>query len=199
MGSLAPFSIFQIYHGVFLHYQTDYDYQKYMGKTNYTEEAFNRRMDKYAWHKIAREFADQDADFLECYFSWLFYTKDKWVTTKSIVEDQARFQLEWLNYTKKHLDNFAMDMVKLRTIEPKIVFQKLQYGDIHYQTLLTLNKFTNIIDFMNSDLQGQPLWDQKYKKLKKFQPFYEVHQPMNETMYRTYITERQCPTQVAAT
>lgn len=192
MSQLAPFQIFKIYHGCFLHYTTNYDYQKYNGNTSYTEETFNRRRDKYSYHKLAREFADQNADFVEYYFSWLFYNRAKWVTTKNIVEDQARFQLEWLNYSKKHLDNFAMDMMKVRTIDSKDLFKKLQYGDIHYQTLLILNKFTNIIDLMNADLQGQPLWDLKYKKLKKFQSFYEVHQPMNETMYRIFITEKQC-------
>jgi hypothetical protein len=191
--NLSPFAIFKIYHSVFLHFSTEYDYQKYMGKTAYTEEAFNSRQDKYSWVKLSREFATKDADFFEYYFSWLFYTKDKWVTTKSIFEDQARFQLEWLNYSKKHLDNFGMDMIKITGYDAKVIFQKLQYGDIHYQTILILNKFTNIIDHMNKELAGMPVWDLKYKKLKKFQPFYEAQQPMNEMMYRKLITEKQCP------
>lgn len=187
MSQLAPFQIFQIYHGVFLHYTTTYDYQKYQGKTSYTEETFNRRPDKYAYHNLSREFKDQNADFVEYYFSWEFYQREKWVSVKNIIEDQARFQLEWLNYGKRHLDNFAKDMSKLENDTAASLFEKLQYGDVHYHTLLILNKYTNIIDIMNESLVGQPLWDFKYKKLKKFRPFYEEHQPMNEPMYKAYI------------
>jgi hypothetical protein len=185
--ALAPFDIFQIYHGIFLHYTTSYDYQKYQGKTGYSEATFNSRRDKYSFHNLSREFKDKDAAFIEYYFSWEFYQREKWVTIKYIIEDQARFQLEWLNYSHKHLDHFAADMKKIGFIDPKAFFEKLQYGDIHYQTILTLNKYTNIIDIINEELQGMPLWDFKYKKLKKFEPFYEVHQPTNGPMYRAYI------------
>jgi len=188
--SLAPFKIFQIYHGVFLHYSTNYNYQKYLGKTNYTEEKFLRRSDKYSFVKLSKEFAHWDENQFEYYVSWLFYIKPKWVTAKDLDEAQARFQLEWLNYSKYHYDNFGMDMVKIRTINPRKLFEQLQLGDIHYQTILTLNKFTSILDFMNVDLGGNPIWDQKYKKLKKFRPFYEEHQPMNEQMYLNFITEK---------
>lgn len=190
MSTLAPFKIFQIYHGCFLHYTTNYDYQKYQGKTSYTEETFNRRSDKYSFHNLSRQFEKQEmfnAEFLEYYLAWEFYQRDKWVTVKNIIEDQARFQLEWLNYSNQHLNNFALDMVKIRFLSGEEIFEKLQYGDVHYQTLLTLNKYNNIIDLMNQDLAGRPLWDFKYNKLKKFIPFYEEHEPTNEMMYRTYI------------
>src|ERR1700727_2814704 len=134
MSQLAPFQIFNIYHGVFLHFNSaNYDYQKYNGKTSYTEETFNRRPDKYSFQNLSREFKDKDAAFVEYYFAWEFYQREKWVTVKYIIEDQARFQLEWINYSKKHLEHFAADMAKLGYIEPRAFFEKLQYGDIHYQ------------------------------------------------------------------
>lgn len=193
MKNLEPFQIFQIYHGVFLHYTTTYDYQKYKGKTNYTNETFETRKDKYSYHNLSREFAHHTDEMLEYYFSWLFYRNPKWVTIKNIIYEQAAYQLEWSNYSNKHLDNFAKDMAKIDDIEPTYLFERLEYGDIHYQTILILNKFTNILIPMNDALAGMPVWDFKYKKLKKFQPFYEDHQPMNELMYKTYIKEKHVP------
>jgi hypothetical protein len=189
---MKPFAIFQIYHAVFLHYTTSYDFQKYSGGTSYTEEAFDRRRDKYSYHKLAREYASWNPNEFAYLTSWLFYRQEKWVNSKTYETEAGQWPYEWRNYGKQRELNFRLDMVKIRTFEEPKIFEKLNQGDLHYASLFILDRFTNIIDVINTNLTGNFLWDQKYKKLIKFLPFYFQHEPVDDS-FKQFIPENlQC-------
>lgn len=187
---LTPFYLFRTYHAVFLHYNSSYDYQKNLGYTRCTEERFEARKDKKDWYELRYQVINFNNKSYEYYLAWLFYKNYKWVTVKNIVENEVRYRLEWMNYSKRRLALFKIDLIKLyRNHSPTHIFQLLNLGDMHYATILILNRYTNIIDRMNKELQGNLLWDSKFKKLVKFEPFYNAHEPFEGSIFKQHIPE----------
>jgi hypothetical protein len=190
MISLTPYQIFSVCHSIFLHYHTNYDYQKHKGKSRYSEEDFDKRKDKPVYQTLAREFVQIEREPLEYYVAWQHYNREKWVTSEQLINGIPDFELEWLNYSKHKEQNFKLDMAKLHSNYSKFVFDQLKRGEIHYQTLLILSKFTNIIDDMNRELQGTALWDSKYYKIQKFKPFFYQHDKIADEHFKQYISEK---------
>jgi hypothetical protein len=188
---LDPFQIFKITHAVLLHYTTDYNYQAYHGKTSYKKETFERRPDKYAFHKLVRvcEAHHFNYGYLEYYIAWLHLDND-WVTPK-VIEDKIKdFDALWRTYSESRLNYFKGDITRIQSLDPKHLFELLQTGAIHTQTLLILDKIkAGLIETMNADLVGSYLWDKGYKKLLKFRPFYTTFEPVNEPYFRQHIPE----------
>jgi hypothetical protein len=186
----TPFSIFKIYHAVFLHYTTDYDYQLYNGKTSYKLETFEKRKDKYSFVKLAKIFEYHDLAEVQYYIAWLFFSGDGWVVPKSIQIEVLQFELEWKNYGHMRVESFKDDIHKIGVNNTyQRIHELLTVGEIHFCTLLILDALTSIIDKMNGKLAGQFLWDAKYKKLKKFRPFYFRHEPIHEINFKQLIPE----------
>jgi hypothetical protein len=194
VSNIDPFRIFQIYHSILLHYTTDYDYQLYHGQTSYKEATFERRKDKYAYHKMQRIFDDAyDVKAIEYYFAWMFFRTDKWVTTRDINNTTLlSFELEWRNYGVGRQTCFNLDVRNIQAaggFDPQTVFNLCFQGDVHFATLLILDKLKGVLKIMDEKLAGQLLWDDKYKKLKKFNPFYLAHEPIHEVDFRQHIPE----------
>ena len=184
-----PFAVFQIYHGVFLHFNSDYDYMLYHGKTSYKLDTFQHRKDKYSWHNVARQLEYIDLNMMEYYFAWCFYSEPKWVSTKLLIDRIVNFDLEWTNYGAHRVTNFTKDMVKVKTLEPARLMHQLLNGEIHWCTILVLDYYRDTINKMNEALTGQFLWDKEYKKLIKFRPFYLKHEPIHEIIFKPLIPE----------
>ena len=191
---LTGFQIFKIYYAIFLHYTTDtYFYYENQGKTLYTEDMYRSRFSYKSFEGLVKEFGEWNPLQFEYYVSWLFYTRKNWVTPKNILEDQSRCMLEWTNYSRRRIENFSTDIIKIYSNDPNFIFDLLTLGEIHYSTLLILNRFTSIIHTMNLKLKGNPLWDHKYKKLIKFEPFYINHEPISDAGFKRYIPETLWP------
>jgi len=189
---LEPFKLFQIYHAVFLHFTTDYDYQKYHGKTAYKKDTFEHRKDKYSFHKLVRVLMAHHINYVyfEYYLSWLHLNEEKWVTTALIESKVNDFEHEWRKYSDSRLTYFQADAKKIQSLEPEHLFALLQTGEIHTQTLLILNQiWRGLIGKMNDALKGRYLWDRSYKKLLKFIPFYLTFEPVNDAYFRQHIPE----------
>jgi len=193
--NIDPFKIFQIHHAVLLHYTTDYDFQLYHGQTSYKEATFERRKDKYAYHKMVRIFDDlYSAKEIGYILAWLFFRSDKWVTTRDIDNNALlAYELEWKNYSiGGRMTCFSMDVRHIQEaggFEPQRVFDMTYQGDVHWASMLILDKVKGIFDIMDKKLRGQLLWDDKYKKLKKFRPFYNTIEPIHEIDFRQHIPE----------
>lgn len=189
-----PFEIFKVYHAVVLHYTTDYDFQKYKGRTSYSKEAFDKRKDKYTFHKLANVFDYTNPNDIEYYFAWLFYASDGWINSRDLSREVLAFELDWRNYSSLRMDHFKNDMwmIKQQAPDYQTLFDLCTGGDVHYASILILDSLTGIIEKMNTKLAGQYLWDAKYKKLKKFRPFYYVHEPILDNVFKPMIPENIC-------
>lgn len=183
--SIHPHQAFQIYHGVFLHFTTDYNYQLFNGKTTYPIEKFDTRKDKYTFHKVARLYDDPKQ--LEYYMAWLFFTREK-VYPRSICSAKKEFEKDWLEWHKDRYVNFTKDVEKIRDLTLKNdsmnAYELVLQDEIHMATFLVLDKFIDLISPVNEKMKGKYMWDKAMVALKKFKPFYHEHEPINEMLYR---------------
>jgi len=186
---MDAWGLFKVHHAVRLHFTTDYDYFKYNGKTSYKREAFEHRKDKHSYTKMKRIFEYHDYKHMEYYIAWLFFTRNEWVTTDVINTEQLKFDLEWKEYSNNRVANFAKDYQRYLDQTPEMIFHKLIVGDLHWATILVLDKFIGLAQTLNQSLNGRYLWDQRYAKLAKFAPFYHAHEPIHEMSFRQMIKE----------
>ena len=58
-----PFKAYMIYMGLKAHFNSDYDYIKYGGKTSATRKSYLNRKDKAFFGKASRKFKEEVEDF----------------------------------------------------------------------------------------------------------------------------------------
>ena len=54
---------YQMYLGLKLHFTSDYDYQKYGGKTSASKSSFLKRRDRSFFARVARKYGDKTLEY----------------------------------------------------------------------------------------------------------------------------------------
>jgi hypothetical protein len=171
------YDAYNIYLAMRLHFSSDYDFFRYNGKSRSSENTFNKRKDKYSFHKLAREYNDQKLINL---LAVLFCHKDSVYvgdmfgpSAETMLREDVEWKLSWksnfLNDLEKVID-FAAAIKSVDGGYPDLLtlaFQK----DISYNTLAILETNLGTLTAWNNKLSDDFIWESYYKKLKKYAPF----------------------------
>ena len=88
------YDAFLIFNSVRLHFTTEnYDYFKYNGKTKVSLEAFEKKKDKYLFHKLARIYKEEELPF---FYAVLFTKKDTVWSNTLLLDESANAYKEWI-------------------------------------------------------------------------------------------------------
>lgn len=155
------YDLYGLYQSIKLHFTSEkYNFFQYDGKTRISVDAFQKRRDKFLFHRLARKYRDEEmVPFLVANF---IHSDDNW--TKSLLEEEAEEAYrDWRRRTESMTKIYADDLQKIATKEtfndlfkvedgqhPKLLVHFLQ-KDITIETLVILN---NIFDFLK-------IWDKK--------------------------------------
>jgi len=187
------------YHAVKLHFMTDsYDYFKYNGKTNAKPHTYEKRNDKYMFHRLARNTPDEDViPFLVSNF----LIKQKcW--TKELLEPEAqdifhkwKKTYESLTYTfgqdveKILADGGVNDMLRSRTggEYPK-VFVMMNQGDITLETVVILNILTGCVANWDKVYSNDYHYSCVSNLIKKYTPFLQIDTAKFKNIVRKHLT-----------
>ena len=60
---MDAFNAFKIYMGLKAHFNSDYDFTKYGGKTRASKSSYLKRKDKHFFGKVSRKYGDDTQDF----------------------------------------------------------------------------------------------------------------------------------------
>ncbi|CAB4124136.1 59 protein [uncultured Caudovirales phage] len=193
------YEAYQAYQAVRLHFMSEsFDYFTYHGKSKTSLDAFNLRKDKYLFHKIAKIY---DEDELSYFYAINFVKLGKKTWINGMIQDEAvnNFK-EWKKNQQARTYNFDEDLKKLAEMEfselvtckdgqfpelMNLVFQK----EISYDSLIILDHFIKLVDAWNSKLGGDFIWDDFYKKFKKYKPFFINYAPLSEPYYKKMILD----------
>ena len=88
------YEAYQLYLGIKLHYNSDYDFNKYNGKVSASFESFLKRSDKFQFSKLRKQHGEQ----LKDYYVANFMYKDYWVGDL-LGEEAKENYTEWKNRT----------------------------------------------------------------------------------------------------
>ena len=101
-----------MYLGIKLHYNSDYDFNKYNGKVSASFESYLKRSDKFQFSKLRKQHGENLKDFYIANFMY----KDYWIGDLFGEEAKENYT-EWKKYNQSLLYCFEKDIRYLNSLE----------------------------------------------------------------------------------
>lgn len=179
---MTGYEAYALYNSLKLHFTQDsYDYTKYNGKSRTTVDSFEKRKDKYLFHKLSRKYTSQDelAQFLIANFVndpsvWVGKLLEE--SSEDIFREQQK-ALQSLSYIFENeceelfqkYDN-PNEVLKTQGDYP-VLLTKMLRKEIHFETVCILNKILNFVPMWDKKISDTIQWPQIKKKIEKFTCF----------------------------
>ena len=112
MDAKFGYESYQLYLGIKLHYNSDYDFNKYNGKVSASFESYLKRSDKFQFSKLRKQHGENLKDFYIANFMY----KDYWIGDL-IGEEAKENYTEWKKYNQSLLYCFEKDIRYLNSLE----------------------------------------------------------------------------------
>lgn len=180
------YDLYVLYNSIKLHFNSEqYNFFQYDGKTRVSIDAFQKRRDKFLFHRLARKYRDEEmVPFLVANF---VHSDDNW--TKSLLEEEAEETYQdWKRRTDSMSKIYEEDLRKICP-EPKEFNQLFEVKDGQFPKLLValLQKEVTIetLVILNNIFRFIPIWDKKIsddiiypkvsRKVRKYGSFLNVN------------------------
>ena len=179
------YDLYCIYQAIKLHFTSEnYNFFQYDGKTRVSVDAFQKRRDKFLFHRLARKYRDDEmVPFLVANF---VHSDDNW--TKSLLEDQAEETYrDWKRTTDSMSKIYVEDLQKIATKEtfnglfkvedgqfPKLLVAFLQ-KDVTIETMVILNNIFDFIKIWDKKISDDIIYPKVSRKIRKYGAFLNVN------------------------
>jgi hypothetical protein len=168
---------YQLYLGIKLHYNSDYDFNKYNGKVSASFESFLKRSDKFQFSKLRKQHRENLKDF----YIANFMHKDYWIGDLFGEEAKENYT-EWKKYNQSLLYCFEKDIRYLHSLEG--VLDNLFSTDSSSHPIIVTSILSNSISFTTGVLLDslirwsssikiteQYVWPELQRRIQKTQGF----------------------------
>lgn len=181
------YEVYRAYQALKLHFSSpSYDYFKYNGHTNTSEATFEKRNDKYFFHRIGRKINDEE--ILPYMMANLMFNPKIW--SKQLLEPAAqeryrmwRKKVEALEYTfdsdmTKIVERLDENDMGIRSMfeAPKdggypLIWTMMLHDEISMETVVILHAITGMLDGWERQYKGDYLFDKASFAMRKYLPF----------------------------
>ena len=179
------YDLYGLYQAIKLHFTSEkYNFFQYDGKTRVSIDAFQKRRDKFLFHRLARKYRDDEmVPFLVANF---VHSDDNW--TKSLLEDEAEETYrDWKRTTDSMSKIYVEDLQKIATKEtfndlfkvedgqfPKLLVTFLQ-KDVTIETMVILNNIFDFIRIWDKKISDDIIYPKVSRKIRKYGAFLAVN------------------------
>jgi hypothetical protein len=174
-----------MYQAIKLHFSTEgYNFFQYDGKTRVSIEAFEKRRDKFLFHRLARKYRDDEmVSFLVANF---VHSDSNW--TKSLLEEEAESTYaEWKRITDSMSRVYVEDLNRicpnpkefndLFKVEdgqfPKLLVLFLQ-KEVTLETMVILNNIFDFVRIWDKKISDDIIYPKISRKIRKYGAFLNV-------------------------
>jgi hypothetical protein len=196
------YEVFCQYQAIKLHFSTDtYCYFKYNGRVATKPEGFEKRKDKYQFHKLARNLKD---DEVQGFFVAGFLVNPKaWVDFFTEPEAKERY-LAWRKKYDSLFYVFDQDMDKIITNKLDLgvrsifcppedgsypfVWVMMNRGEINMETVAILHGLTGVLDLWDEKYKTDYIYEKASKLIRKYEPFLNLDVPKFKEIVRKHLT-----------
>lgn len=179
---MTGYETYVLYNALKLHFTQDsYDFFKYQGKSRATVDSFEKRKDKYLFHKLSRKYNSQDemaqfliANFVEDPNIWVGQLLQE--ESEQIYQNQQKV-LQSLSYVFENECRELFESVKnpnelLKTNgDYPVLLTKTLRKEVHFETLCILNKILNFVPVWDKKIIDTIRWPDFKKRMIKFTTF----------------------------
>lgn len=191
------FAAYALYNSIHLHFTSkSYDYFKYNGKTNVSKDTFQRRKDKYYFHKLSRKYSLDElkqfyvANFVEGGVQWIgnitgengeeVYTK--W---KKRIQSLTYLFTEDVEYILNQVRKPDELLVVKSGNYPRLLEVTMQ-GSIQVETLCILNDIMGFLPMWSKKVSDDIIWPDWKIKVEKYTPFIDY----DRNKYKLLLTQK---------
>ena len=193
------YDLYGLYQAIKLHFNSDtYNFFQYDGKTRISTDAFQKRRDKFLFHRLARKYRDEEmVPFLVANF---VNSDDNW--TKSLLEEEAeQTYRNWKRITDSMSKIYEEDLRKIATKEtfndlfrvedgqfPKLLVAFLQ-KDVTIETMVILNNIFNFIQIWDKKISDDIIYPKISRKVRKYGAFLNVNVDKYKKLTKEILTQ----------
>lgn len=196
------YELFCQYQAIKLHFSSDtYCYFKYNGRVATRPEGFEKRKDKYQFHRLARMLKD---DEVVGYFVAGFLINPKaWVDYFNEPEAKERY-LAWRKKYESLSYLFDQDFQKIvnnkldlgiRSIfcPPEdgsypFIWTMMNQKEIEFETMTILHGITGILDLWDEKYKTDYIYEKTSKLIRKYEPFLHIDAERFKEIVRKHLT-----------
>ena len=181
---MRGYDLYCMYQAIKLHFNSEsYNFFHYDGKTRVSMEAFEKRRDKYLFHRLARKYREEEmVSFLVSNF---IHSDDNW--TKSLLEEEAESTYkEWKRVTDSMSRVYVEDLQRIATKDnfnelfkvedgqfPKLLIALMQ-KEITIETMVILNNVFDFIRIWDKKISDDIVYPKISRKIRKYGSFLVV-------------------------
>lgn len=173
-----------VYIAVKLHFTTEnYNFFAGSGKAKISEEAFNKRKDKYKFHKLARMLKDEEV----VPFLFSNFVHDTKIWSKDLISDDAmEIYNEWkrktesLSYIFENEFRKILDLGNINDVfavnegsHPEVLSMFLQ-GELSIETMVILNKIMNFLVRWDKQITDDVIYPKVAMRIRKYSSFLTI-------------------------
>jgi len=177
---MEAFEAYKTYVAIKNHFSSKtYDFFKYGGRTKASRATFEKRSDRYFFHKLSKR--KEVVNYLVANFA--YNDSSTWVGDFINNEQSDRYYLRMVKIRESLSYIFSQDLDKLETCfdsnfqviegQHPIILRKYLQKEINIETLIILDDMVSFMKKWNRRIQDPVVWPQVYLRCKKFRPFFE--------------------------
>jgi len=199
---MTGFDAYATYQALKLHFTSDsYDYFKYNKKTRCSVDTFDKRRDKYMFHKLAKKYPTPEE--VEYFLAASFFMVPKlWVGTlfteeavtsymerKKIKESfEYSVREDLYNHQIQSLDDLRLEMQVQDGNYPTLLLGVMQHR-LQPETLIAVDLLTNCLDAWSNKLSDTIIYPSLKLRLRRYTPFLHVDRKTLAHSLRTLFGE----------
>ena len=192
------FECYALFHALKLHFTTKYDFVKYSGKTNVTQDSFMIRKDKFTFYKLSRKYGKDD---MFGFFVSNLLEKPKLWSGDLLSEDAESTFKTWQKTQQSLFYNFQQDLSTLMedVASPQqllmvvdrqypLLYNSYMQSRVKLETVMIMNDILNFFPMWIKRVDDDLIFPEFIQKCMKYAPFlnYDV------TKYKHALKSQMC-------
>jgi len=194
----SGFECYALFHALKLHFTSKYDFVKYSGKTNVTQDSFMIRKDKFTFYKLSRKYGKDD---MFGFFVSNLLEKPKLWSGDLLSEDAESTFKVWQKTQQSLFYIFQQDLstlmedvdspqqlLKVVDGEYPLLYNNYVQSRIKLETVMIMNQFLNFFPMWTKRVDDDLIFPDFIQKCTKYAPFLNY----DATKYKHALKSQMC-------
>ena len=201
---ITEYEVYKIFHALYLHFTTKYDFFKYKGSTpRLTRGTYNNQKQKYFFENIAHKYKTQDEvinyfvfvlrylDFSSKYIASYANLHEEYISFKGF---QERLEYEFEKDLKVILDFLKSSNKRFSEMLgpwfPPDIIRMNQEGQIFEETIIILNRYIKFFKNIDKEFPDFDVWENLKSRYDKYKPFVNYDERIIKNLIRQYLLDK---------
>ena len=173
MMNMAAFDAYKVYIALKSHFNSDYDFNKYHGKTSVSLDSFLKRGDRHFFGKVGRKYKEDTQDF---FISNFINDPKGWIgnfTDNNYVEYCKRRQSLKYTYQNDLVDLLRKgkdidDILNVKDGQHPLLLKQFFGKNVDIETMVILDSLFSYCKKWDRDIDEKIIWPQTKKLIKNY-------------------------------